>query len=120
MPVQCDEERPSCKRCRQYQVQCDFSSRGDSGINSSREQVFSAFEECGALEVLRPANAVPRLPAAMGFSGQGYNTTEIEALEYFQNATVLTLCTAEIGDLYQKVILRLGLEVRLHVHGTRP
>ena len=116
MLLQCDEHRPSCRRCLQYQVRCEFSSNGDSGIRSSREQVFSTFEECGVVEVLMPTYGVPRLPVALGFSGLGYNNTELEALQCFQNATVLTLCTTEIGSLYQQTILRLGLEVRLKLH----
>ena len=115
MLFQCDEQRPSCKRCLSYQVRCDFSSNSDSRIHSSREQVFSTSEEYGVWKVLMPTYAVPRSPVKLGFSELGYNGTELEALQYFQNATVLTLCTAEIGSLYQQTILRLGLEVRLKV-----
>ena len=120
---QCDEVRPSCKKCEAYGMLCNYDLKcsdlqlsANGAIKVETLQASPCSENQTILSIINATPCLPLTDSQGSFNKcQQFSVQDLELLRRFHTRTLLTLGPAQSRHIYQNAYIKLTYSVR-HIH----
>lgn len=118
--VKCDETHPGCKNCMRYSVACNYNQNGPE-LQTTTELLYRAdalspsVSVCSVNETIAAMmnSSISFYEDSSRLTPYQFQVQDLSTLSRFQERTVLTISSSQVGCVYQRELIQLMTRVSI-------